>query len=260
MTVSQGAAVHPVFSRMSAPAIEDWERRRAGIYDRARMCAVASHWAAASLRADYGVPAERVAVVGFGANHRAVPAERDWTSPRYLFVGIDWQRKGGPLLLRAFSRVHDAHPDATLDVVGGHPALGQPGVNGHGVLLQSQAHGHAQLAALFARATCLVMPSRVEPFGIAYVEAASAGVPSIGTSVGGPRDVIGADGGVVVDPGDEEALVQAMERLADPQTARRMGEAARERSGLYTWTQVAERLLRALGLAAPDGGDLAEFL
>jgi hypothetical protein len=260
MTVRQGAAIHPVFSRMSQRTLEGWERRRAGIYSRARMCGAASHWTADSLRADYGVPDERIAVVGFGANHLAAPVQRDWRCPRFLFVGIDWERKGGPLLLRVFGRLREAHPQALLDVVGGHPALSQEGVTAHGVLSRTRPSEREQLERLFERATCLVMPSQVEPFGIAYVEAGSAGVPSIGSSAGGPRDVIGHDGGLVVDPGDEQQLLDAMNRLADPATAQRMGAAAQERSGLYTWTRVAERLLRALGLVAPDGRELAGFL
>jgi glycosyltransferase involved in cell wall biosynthesis len=149
---------------------------------------------------------------------------------------------------------------ATLDVIGGHPPLQQAGVSFHGVLSQAREQEREIILGLFARATCFVMPSLVEPFGIAYVEAASAGIPSIGSSMGGPRDVIGTDGGAVVAPNDEDALLEAMLRLAEPETARRMGDAARERSALYTWPKVAERLLRALGLSAPGGRGLAEFL
>ncbi len=260
MTLRQGAQIHPVFSRMSERGVESWEKRRADIYRRARRCTVASHWAADSLLDDYGLPPERVAVVGFGANHHAGVSGRDWRSPRFLFVGIDWERKGGPLVLRAFARLRGAISGATLDVVGGHPPLREPGVNAHGVLSPANAHDRETMAALFARATCFVMPSLVEPFGIAYVEAASAGVPSIASSVGGPRDVVGADGGILVDPADEEGLLEAMLRLADPDMARRMGAAAHARSALYTWPKVAERLLRALGLRAPDERDLAEYL
>lgn len=260
MTLRQAIAGHPVFSRMSAATAESWERRRARVYAAARRCTAASHWTADSLSRDYRLARERVAVVGFGANHRASVAERDWRTPRFLFVGIDWERKGGPLLLRAFARLRRSLPEATLDVIGGHPPLQQDGVSFHGVLSRQVEHERAVVLELFARATCFVMPSLVEPFGIAYVEAASAGVPSIGSSVGGPRDVIGADGGLVVAPDDEDALLDAMRGLADPDTARRMGEAARARSALYTWPKVAERMLRALDLPAPDRRDLAEFL
>jgi glycosyltransferase involved in cell wall biosynthesis len=260
MTLRQASIVHPIFSRMSAGVVERWETARSRIYDRARMCAVASHWAAESVRCDYGVAAERIAVVGFGANHSVPPPRRDWSAPRFLFVGIEWQRKGGPQLLRAFARLRQHHPNATLDLVGGHPPLQEPGVNAHGILSQQRPADREQLAGLFARATCMVVPSLVEPFGIVHVEAASAGMPSIGSSLGGPRDVLGDGGGVVVDPYDEDGLLRAMLLLADPETAHAMGEAARERSHLYTWACVAERLLRAMGLRVPDGHPLAEFL
>jgi glycosyltransferase involved in cell wall biosynthesis len=260
MTLRQAATGHPVFSRMSARTIESWEQRRAEIYRSAKMCAAASSWTAESLRADYGIAPARVAVVGFGANHSTSAADRDWSSPRFLFVGVDWERKGGPRVLRAFSRLRGLIPSATLDLVGGHPPLQERGVNAHGVLSQASEQDREVVLELFARATCFVMPSLIEPFGIAYVEAAAAGVPSIASSVGGPRDVIGADGGLVVEPEDEEGLFQAMLRLADPDTARRMGSFARERSSLYTWPKVAERLLRALGLMAPEGREPAAFL
>jgi hypothetical protein len=261
MTLRQAVAAHPVFSRMSPAAIAAWERRRAPIYASARACAAASHWAADSLTGDYGMAPERVVVVGLGPNHRAGAAtragERDWRTPRFLFVGIDWERKGGPLLLRAFARLYAERPDATLDVVGGHPPLDQPGVNAHGVLAGVRESERELLAALFARATCFAMPAQVEPFGIVHIEASAAGIPSIGSAVGGPRDVIGADGGFVVQPGDEEGLLAAMRRVCDPEQARRMGLAAAERSRSYTWEKTAERLLGALGLPAPDGRALA---
>ncbi|MHB8240374.1 MAG: glycosyltransferase [Solirubrobacteraceae bacterium] len=261
MTLRQSVGVHPVFGRMSPAAIEKWERRRAQIYAGARRCTVASHWAADSLERDYALEAPHTAVVGLGANHRIeVQGARSWASPRFLFIGIDWERKGGPVLLRAFARLREERPDVGLDVVGAHPRLEQAGVQFHGVLSHADPGGRHAISELFAQATCLVMPSTVEPFGIVHVEAASAGIPSIGTSVGGPRDIIGADGGIVVDPGDEDGLHRAMLRLCDAETARGMGAAAAQRALLYTWDQVAERLLRALELQAPDGRELAAFL
>jgi glycosyltransferase involved in cell wall biosynthesis len=261
MTVRQGRVIHPVFSRMSPRGITGWEARRKQIYGGARMCATASQWTAQSLLVDYGVPSDRVGVVGFGATHRADAVdERGWEQPRFLFVGIDWERKGGPLLLRAFARLREQLPQATLDVVGGHPPIELAGVHAHGVLSQTHAGDRERILELFARCTCLVVPSHVEPFGIVYVEAGSAGMPSILTSEGGARDTIGADGGLVVEPGDEDGLLAAMLQISDPTVAQRMGEAARARAGLYTWRKVAERLLRALGLPSPDGGKLAELL
>ena len=113
------------------------------------------------------------------------------------------------------------------------------------------------MSALFGEATCFVMASEVEPFGLAYIEAALAGVPSIATSVGGEGTIVAEGTGLLVPPGDEEALLGAMRTLADPEVAARMGAAARERSALFTWDKVGARLLRALDL---PGGEGAEFL
>ena len=132
-----------------------------------------------------------------------------------------------------------------------------PGVTGHGPLRLDRPDEAARVSALFASATCFVMPSEVEPFGLAYIEAALAGVPSIATSVGGAGTIVADGTGLLVPPGDEAALLDAMRTLADPAVARRMGEAARERSRLFTWEKVGARLLRALGL---PGGEGAEYL
>jgi glycosyltransferase involved in cell wall biosynthesis len=227
-------------------------QRRA--YEQARACCLTSPWAAESVLNDYGISPQKVHVVGIGCNHVAPPAQRDWSKPRFLFVGLDWERKNGNGLLRTFARLHEQVPAARLDLVGGHPPLSQAGVTGHGILRLDVAEQHERLERLFAEATCFVMPSHSEASAIAYVEAASAGLPSIGTSAGGSSYLIG-DGGVIVDPGDEEALFAAMRRLADAPTAERMGAAAKERSRLFSWEAVASRLLGALEGESPASAE-----
>jgi glycosyltransferase involved in cell wall biosynthesis len=98
---------------------------------------------------------------------------------------------------------------------------------------------------LFEQATVFVMPSLYEPFGIVYVEAGTAGVPSIGTTVGGATDAIGP-GGLLVDPGDDGGLLNAMRRLTDPTTAHSLGVRACEHASTYSWEAVARRVAAAL--------------
>jgi len=219
--------------------------RQRDAYERARACCLTSPWAAASVIDDYGISAQKVHVVGIGCNHMAPQVQRDWREPRFLFVGLDWERKNGSGLLRAFARLRERLPNARLDLVGGHPSISQDGVSGHGVQRLDVSEQHERLVRLFSEATCFVMPSHSEASAIAYVEAGVAGLPSIGTSAGGSGYLIG-EGGLIVDPGDEDALLVAMQRLADPATAERMGAEARKRSQLFTWEAVASRLLRAL--------------
>jgi glycosyltransferase involved in cell wall biosynthesis len=222
-----------------------WRRRQESAYARATVCCTASDWAAASIVGDYGVEPGKVVTIGLGVDVTVADPQRDWRSPRFLFVGVDWTRKRGDAVLAAFARLHERMPEATLDVVGGHPSLSAAGVRCHGRLRRDDPADQRRLATLFADATCLVMPSSIEPFGLVYVEAGAQGIPSIGTTVGGAPEAIGP-GGIVVDPSDDDGLADAMARLADPATARRLGALARDHSRRFTWPEVARRLLSAL--------------
>lgn len=246
MTVAQALAVgwsDPAL--MGSRPAAAWRSRDHEICRSAVACCAASDWTAESLMRDYGVPEERVRTVGFGINAPTQLKERDWTVPRFLFVGREWDRKNGPVALSAFGRVRERFPDATLTIVGDHPPVRDPGVHDAGRLTLSSADDRDTLVRLFEDSTCFVLPSKMEPFGIAYLEAGAAGIPSIGTRIGGAATAIG-DGGILVDPNDEEELVAAMTALAESETARTMGDRAVMHASEFTWTRVAERVLGAL--------------
>ncbi len=235
-------------------------RAHLALHRRARSSCTVSQWAADALVDAHGIDRRRVHVVGCGRNIvPRGPVVHDWSTPRFLFVGNDWQRKNGPAVMSAFRTLRHRHPGARLDVAGGHPPLDAAGVRGHGQLRLDRPEDRRRLAALFTGATCLVMPSTVEPFGIVYAEAAGFGVASIAGNIGGTTTAVGA-GGLLVDPTDHRALVDAMETMADPATAQRLGRLAAQRAPALTWRKVAERILRAAGIAPPDVGALAAFL
>jgi len=262
-TVLQAARSYPWahLAGLAERDIDRYARRQRAIYQSAVACCCATQWVADSVIDDYGIPAERVFVVGLGQNHEAAqpPPQRDWSTPRLLFVGVDWERKNGPAVLAAFARLRERVPAAQLDVAGGHPRIDQPGVVAHGPLSLTADADREQMAELFRRATAFVMPSLHEPAGIVYIEAGGVGVPSIGTTDGGAATMIGP-GGVLVDPRDPDRLLEAMLQLAEPDTARRLGELAYRHSQLLTWRKVAERLIRALAVPGVDSSALAEFL
>ena len=252
MTVAQvKSRPYAGWDLLSPTAFEFRLARQRRAYERATACCLTTLWAAESVIRDYGVPSRKVHVVGVGRNHGAAAVERDWSAPRFLFIGRDWEHKNGAGVLRAFARLREDVPNARLDVVGGHPPLDEPGVRGHGVLRLDVPEQFGRVERLFAEATCFVMPSHAEAAGIAYVEAAAAGLPSIGTTSGGSDYLIG-DGGLSVDPRDGEALLAAMRGLSDPETAARMGAAAKRRSQLFTWAAVGRRLSRALEGFPPE--------
>lgn len=246
MTVAQALELpYPEWRALSRRERAAGLARQRQAYERASVCCFMTQWAADSAIRDYGIPPEKTVVVGVGRNHTPRPVERDWHRPRYLFVGGDWVRKNGDAIVQAFGRIRAQIPDARLDLVGGHPTLDLPGVHGHGWLSLANEEHRRRLDGLFEAATCFVMPSRCEPSAISYLEAGAAAVPSIGSTIGGSRELIG-DGGCVVDPHDHEALFDAMLELADGDAARAAGERALARSDWFTWPKVAGRILAAL--------------
>jgi glycosyltransferase involved in cell wall biosynthesis len=236
--------------------VSRWADLQARACRRADACCACTRWAMNSIIADYHVAESGAHVVGIGHRPRFNNPGRDWTIPRFLFVGADWQRKNGAAVLRAFQEVRREVPEATLDLVGQHPRIDVPGVTGHGFLPREDAAAQAKLDELYARSTAFVLPSRFDPAGIACLEAASAGLPVIATTEGGAGELLG-DAALTVNPQNNGRVVDALRRLADPETAKQMGRKGAERAAKSTWDGVAVRILAALGVMA-DPGAVAE--
>jgi glycosyltransferase involved in cell wall biosynthesis len=260
ITVVQAVELgYPGWDRLSRRAVRARIERQRRAYEQAVACCGTTSWACESMVRDYGIPREKVFAVGVGRNHNPGPVNRDWSRPRFLWIGTDWYGKNGDTVLQSFERLRRERPRARLDLVGSHPAVHMEGVTGHGSLRLDEPHHRARMAELFHAATCFVLPSRYEAAAIAYVEAGGAGLPCIGTTVGGAKELIG-EAGRLVDPTDSDALLGAMLELSDPGTAERLGAIALRRAPLFTWKAVAERVLRALGLPHPRRDSFADFL
>jgi glycosyltransferase involved in cell wall biosynthesis len=139
--------------------------------------------------------------------------------PRIIFVGGNMQRKGLPTLIQAIPQVLAAHPDAELWVVGRDKAIPrmQALCRAQGVERQVRFWGlrsQTELLSLYAQADILAMPSLTEGFGTVFLEAMAAGVPVLGTRVGGIPEII-EDGqnGLLIDPDDPAGLGRALLRM-----------------------------------------------
>lgn len=235
-------------SQLNVPdkEIRSWVSLQKMACRRASVACVSTEWAKRSVVGDFGVPEGRVRVVGMGHKPRSIsPAARNFEAPYFLFVGIDWPRKNGAAVIEAFGRLHERIPRARLAVVGDHPPLNRPGVQGYGYLARENPEAQRILDQLFASATAFVLPSLFDPSPIAYLEAASSGLPVIATICGGAGELLG-DAAINVDPYDGEALFQAMLHLADGTTAKEMGARALSRSARSTWKDVGHRILEAM--------------
>lgn len=109
---------------------------------------------------------------------------------------------------------------------------------------------HARVQALMRRATLVVVPSRVEGFGLAAVEALAAGTPVAASRVGGlPEVVRHGKEGLLVAPSDPAALADAVARLwTDGALRRRLAAGARRRAPRFSWRTAAARYARLAGL------------
>ena len=227
--------------RKAWPTSPAWRRMERSLYEKCRVCFVTSRFAADSLVEDYGIDPHRVEVVGSGCNidlPESVPS-RTRAPRRIVFVGIEWERKGGPLLLEALQIVKATFPDATLDVVGCDPGVSAPGVRCHGRILRQDVGAHLMEADIF----CL--PSFAEPSAAALIEASGFALPVVATRVGGtPERVREGETGFLVEPGDAHALAAALLKLMqDPALARRMGTAGRQRVlEEFSWAATARRI------------------
>lgn len=229
-----------------------WRAREEAVYRGARLVACFSGHVAGSLVEDYGVKREQLAVVGAGANVFPDEAPRLDDGRTVLFVGKDFARKGGPVLLDAFQRLRRFHPKARLLIAGPRhvPALPENAVH----LGPVDAD---ELPALFAQATVFCLPTLREPFGLAYLDAMACGLPCVGTRLEAVPEIV-EDGttGLLVSPGDPVALCEALaELLDDPAGAREMGGRGRERVAAgRRWEHVAERLEAALRTVGAGSG------
>ena len=97
---------------------------------------------------------------------------------------------------------------------------------------------------LYARASMAVVPSLYEGFGLPAGEAMACGVPVISTTAGALPEVVG-DAGILVPPGDADALAEAIADLLDhPEKARRLGVAGMQRiHEKFTWRNAAQKTL-----------------
>jgi phosphatidylinositol alpha-mannosyltransferase len=167
---------------------------------------------------------------------------------KVLFVGRPDERKGLPVLLRAFEGLVDHDIPARLAVVGCDPGDVQRLVAHTDIDSHLDLHGRVSEGDLWKHlheADLLCAPSLSgESFGMVLTEAFAAGTPVVASDIAGYRDVVNNwHDGVLVPPADPQRLAEELQRAhEEPDRLVRMGQAARESSLRFAWPKVADQV------------------
>ncbi len=254
------ATVHAYLDRSVAMELAAPILRR--VWNRVTVGVAVSEAAASFLRR--AVPSAALEIVPNGVDVSAFSGAEPRTDlpagRRILWVNRLDAQKGFPVALAAFSKVLVDIPDATLIVVGEGKDRESLRLLTEQALARVDMRGAVDNAEVPAyHAACEVFVASAvgqESFGIAIVEAMAAGLPVVASDIPGYREVVHDDlDGILVPPRDPEALGGGLARvLREPELAKRLGEAGRERARTFDWPIVVDRLEELYGRAIETAG------
>lgn len=253
---------YPVFSDLWGWARQTGHELCQRSVSRSAASVYPSHWAATSAIERYGADPAKIHVVPYGASfHEPPDRELVLASDRrqrcqLLFIGVDWERKGG---LQAYATLSDLRRrgiDANLVVVGCRPNLkvDTAHVTVHPFLDKQEPEQLALYQQLWLRSSFLCMPSRAETFGAVFAEAAAYGLPVIASLTGGvPDAVIQDETGILLplDATGHDFATRVAEIWQTPGRYEQMVVAARDRfESTLNWSAWADAVTPLLVSAA----------
>lgn len=223
-----------------------WIELEKEIYKNAAINFLWSQNIAKDMRQLYGIDTSKIKVVGVGGN--VCPNNADdllklerYKRKRILFVGYDWERKGGDYLYQAFKKVLILHKDAKLIIVGANPDLDT--LSGSVEIWGRQ--NAETVARLFESASIFCMPTLREPFGLVFIEAMSYGLPLVAWNMGALPELIGnEETGILAKPLNAEDLAGKLSLLLDnPSLCLAMGKQGIDKTReFYNWDIVGDKI------------------
>lgn len=199
---------------------------------------------------DLGLANLQPDIVPFGVNFDhlpvTIPKKPALNRLNLLFVGLDWERKGGDIAVATLDRLRAMGRNAHLTVVGCCPERhrNHPAITCEGFLDKNRAREADRLACLYMQAHLLLLPSRADCTPMVVAEAMAHGTPVIASKTGGVRSLVGPGTGgllpALASPTDwAEAILQA---TGTSEAYSMLSDAAFDRAGQMTWDRWAERI------------------
>lgn len=204
---------------------------------------------------DFKIEEGKIRTIGAGVNLDVIPStlKKDYEKKNILFIGIDFYRKGGIVLLQAFKIVRDIYPKAKLNIIGPRniriPPEHSLGVIYHGFLSKNKPTERKVFEKIMNDSSIFVLPSLYEPFGIAPLEAMVYEIPCIVTNAWAFPEMITPDiNGDLVKCGDANELAEKIVLLLEnPDRLQAMGKAGRELVlKKFTWKSVVNNVSEEL--------------
>jgi glycosyltransferase involved in cell wall biosynthesis len=193
------ASISSIYSDYFA-AMPQWLRKHADKIERGALhksdrILYSSEWAKTSAVVHYGMTPDIIDVMPLGPNIGAEVIDRfritkyaDFSDGvRLLFIGADWNRKGGPLVLDIKRLLDSRGIPCELFLVGNCPKNfpDEDGIHVLGRLYKSDEQQLQEICRLYERAHFFVLPTTAEAYGIVFSEAQAFGCPSLTYAVGG---------------------------------------------------------------------------
>jgi glycosyltransferase involved in cell wall biosynthesis len=162
-----------------------------------------SEWAVRNALTKYNADAEKIHLLNFGPNlpyqvslkeMDVLIRQRRWRSEqRFLFIGVDWHRKGADVAIATVARLIEKGINATITLVGCPLPNGKklPDFVTHYPFISKNANpGIEKLRSLFSNADFFLLPTQADCTPVVFSEAASFGLPTITTDIGGCNSVV----------------------------------------------------------------------
>ena len=246
---------YPEYSNLWNFCIRRGQRYTQQALSKAAACTFPSNWAAESAKKTYGVTSEKITVIPYGANVPTAPKPKSMSgffdrTCQLLFIGGDWERKGGPLVYETLLELERRDFDCQLVVVGADPKINHPKLSRVPYLDKQEPADFARYQRLWADAAFLFMPSRKETFGAIYSEAAANSVPAIAMDIGGVSSGIvdGKTGFLLPANADKVQCADLIQKLWTDQARYKMiSEQARQRfETVLNWDVWSDQVLEIL--------------
>lgn len=228
-----------------------------------------SEWARSSAIRDYGAAPSKIEVIPFGANLSHAPtaqevathiAERTLRPCRFLFIGKQWERKGGDKAVQIVEALQKQGVPAILTVLGEPPPVAREWLRAPGIISKSTPEGSALFNKTLLEHDFFLLPTKADCTPIVLAEASAYGLPSITHDVGGVSSMLEPDktGLLFEESASPETIAASVRAIVDrPERYRAMASHARERyETVHSWSTVAKRLIGRMELLTGNSNSL----